>query len=162
MVGRYRLHLANSRLMYDFTFERHINILNGDSSSGKSEFVNLLQTSLREISGGGKSVADYQTDFDWVAVLTPEDRSLELIKSRIGEENIGRSGLVVSDEDTLFFLKEWDIKNMLQSLDCYVLLVTRTKKGIGSLPYSVKSVYEMVTVGNDGDRAKVSLVNVYE
>lgn len=155
LEGRYSLYLETRDRVYDFLFDKQVSILTGDSSTGKSEFLDLLRRTVWESWYG--NVADYKATFNWVYVLGANTRSEKSIIATIGEENVGTPGLLVIGDTELFYRMEWSIDGILSGLDCYILMITRRLKDIRSVPQkATRGVYTMET-GKLDDKYLMSL-----
>lgn len=148
MKGSYHIVVQNNKLRYELNIRRNITIIRGDSATGKTKLINLLEqaTALGEGSGvevhckcpcrtlGGK---------DWNLVLP----------------NIHEQILFVDEENR--FVKSQEFAAAVKSSDNYFVIVTR--EDLPNLPYSVDEIYGIHTSGkyHDLKRTYNELYQIY-
>ena len=106
MKGSYRIRIRSKRVSYDFTLYRNITIIQGDSATGKSTLVRLIDNYYNEGSSSGVKLECQKT----CRVLGGKDweHNLEAIKDSI----------VFLDEGNKF-IKSDDFAEAIKNSDNY-------------------------------------------
>jgi hypothetical protein len=126
MVGKYDIEIYNNRVHYFLTLKRNITILQGNSATGKTELIRLIEEFEENgVSSGITIVCDVKC-----TVLTPVDWELRLssLKNRI-----------IFIDETAGFIKSKRFAEMVKGCDNYFVIVTRDD--LSQLPYSVDEIY---------------------
>ena len=126
MKGKYSVFVQNNRLRYEFTISRNITIIRGDSATGKTTLLDLLNA--------------YDRDGDSSGVLVKCDVPCVVIGGQRWEENLRfiHNSIVFIDECNRF-IKSEDFAVRVKESDNYFVIVTRDD--LPNLPYSVKEIY---------------------
>ena len=126
MKGKYSVFVQNNRLRYEFTISRNITIIRGDSATGKTTLLDLLNA--------------YDRDGESSGVLVKCDVPCVVIGGQRWEENLQfiHNSIVFIDECNRF-IKSEDFAVRVKESDNYFVIVTRDD--LPSLPYSVKEIY---------------------
>ena len=132
MKGRHRITVSNATVKYDFCIKRNITIIKGDSATGKTTLVELIN---EYYESGASSGVNLNSDKE-CRVLAGRD--WKTIISTI------RDSIVFIDEDN-DFLPTDDFAREVRKSDNYYVIVTR--EGLPNLPYSVDEIYGIRTSG---------------
>mgnify|MGYP004655334013 FL=1 len=126
MKGKYSVLVQNNRLRYEFTISRNITIIRGDSATGKTTLLDLLNA--------------YDRDGDSSGVLVKCEVPCVVIGGQRWEENLQfiHNSIVFIDECNRF-IKSEDFAVRVKESDNYFVIVTRDD--LPNLPYSVKEIY---------------------
>ena len=126
MKGKYSVFVQNNRLRYEFTISRNITIIRGDSATGKTTLLDLLNA--------------YDRDGESSGVLVKCDVPCVVIGGQRWEENLQfiHNSIVFIDECNRF-VKSEDFAVRVKESDNYFVIVTRDD--LPNLPYSVKEIY---------------------
>ena len=126
MKGKYSVFVQNNRLRYEFTIFRNITIIRGDSATGKTTLLDLLNA--------------YDRDGDSSGVLVKCEVPCVVIGGQRWEENLQfiHNSIVFIDECNRF-IKSEDFAVRVKESDNYFVIVTRDD--LPNLPYSVKEIY---------------------
>ena len=126
MKGKYSVFVQNNRLRYEFTISRNITIIRGDSATGKTTLLDLLNS--------------YDRDGESSGVLVKCDVPCVVISGQRWEENLQviHNSIVFIDECNRF-IKSEDFAVRVKESDNYFVIVTR--EDLPNLPYSVKEIY---------------------
>ena len=126
MKGKYSVFVQNNRLRYEFTISRNITIIRGDSATGKTTLLDLLNA--------------YDRDGDSSGVLLKCDVPCVVVGGQRWEENLQfiHNSIVFIDECNRF-VKSEDFTICVKESDNYFVIVTRDD--LPNLPYSVKEIY---------------------
>ncbi|WP_293695043.1 translation initiation factor 2 [uncultured Phascolarctobacterium sp.] len=126
MKGKYSVFVQNNRLRYEFTISRNITIIRGDSATGKTTLLDLLNA--------------YDRDGDSSGVLLKCDVPCVVVGGQRWEENLQfiHNSIVFIDECNRF-VKSEDFAICVKGSDNYFVIVTRDD--LPNLPYSVKEIY---------------------
>lgn len=126
MKGSYRIIVRNSVVRYDFEIRRNITVIKGNSATGKTTLVEMIQEYYEDGASSGIELICEKTcavlaGRDWKAVL-------ETMKERIVFIDEGNS-----------FVHSTEFARAVQQSDNYYVIVTR--EGLVNLPYSVDEIY---------------------
>lgn len=133
MIGKYEIEIYNNKVHYFLTVKRNVTLLQGDSATGKSELLRLIQD--REENGASSGITlicDAKC-----TVLTAVDWELRL-KSM-------RRHIVFIDE-TANFLKTARFAGMVRGSDNYFVIICRD--ALNQLPYSIEEIYGLRNASN--------------
>ena len=131
MVGKYDIEIYNNKVHYFLTVKRNITILQGNSATGKTELIRLVQEhETNGVSSGISLICDTRC-----TVLTTVDWELRLSVLK---------GYIVFIDETAGFIKSEKFAQMLRRSDNYFVIVTRDD--LGQLPYSVDEIYGLRNV----------------
>lgn len=126
MKGSFTIKVSTKRIEYNLKINRNITVIKGDSATGKSTLISLIQ---RYYEQGNKSGVKLQCDR---VCMTIGGRDWE--KLLLGVHNT----IVFIDEGNSF-IKSHDFSRAIQSSDNYYVLITR--EDLKSLPYSINEIY---------------------
>ncbi len=126
MIGSYEIKIKNNRIQYKFTIFRNITILRGDSATGKTTLIDMVD----EYNKNGRESGIELSCKKACVVLDRRNwmRDLEEIKDSI----------VFSDEGN-GFVRSKNFADMAQKSDNYYVIATRDS--LFDLPYSVTEIY---------------------
>lgn len=126
MKGKYNVLVQNNRLRYEFTISRKITIIRGDSATGKTTLLDLLNA--------------YDSDGEGSGILVKCDVPCTVIGGKRWKENLQfvHNSIVFIDECNRF-IKSEDFAVYVKGSDNYFVIVTRDD--LPNLPYSVKEIY---------------------
>lgn len=112
MKGKYNIFVQNNRLRYDFVISRNITIIRGDSATGKTTLLELLEA--------------YDRDGDSSGVLVKCDAPCVVIGGNRWAENLQfiHNSIVFIDECNRF-VKSEDFAIHVKNSDNYFVIVTR-------------------------------------
>lgn len=128
MKGSYQIVVQNNRVQYKFTINRNITVLRGNSATGKTSLINLINQYVTDGADSGVTVSCNTK----VYVLT--QLNWELILSTL--ENT----IVFIDEGADFVRKKEFAEKVKESSNYYVISV---RDNIPTLPYSVDEIYTL-------------------
>ena len=120
MKGKHKIEVRSGRVVFTIELERNITILRGDSATGKTTLVEMLQA--YETYGRHKPCR----------VLSGVNWELQL--------NATHDSIVFVDEGSTF-VSSLDFARAIQHSDNYYVLVTR--EDLSTLPYSVNAILEL-------------------
>ena len=126
MTGKYEIIVKNRRIQYKFTIKRNITILKGDSATGKTTLIEMIEAYEQNKENSGVSINCEKK----CVVLT--SLNWELILNNI------HNSIVFIDEGEPF-IKSKDFARVVKSSDNYYVIVTRSS--LFNLPYSVEEIY---------------------
>ena len=126
MKGKYSVFVQNNRLRYEFTISRNITIIRGDSATGKTTLLDLLNA--------------YDRDGESSGILLKCDVPCVVIGGQRWEENLQfvHNSIVFVDECNKF-IKSEAFATHVKGSDNYFVIVTRDD--LPNLPYSVREIY---------------------
>lgn len=124
MIGKYKITVENEFLKFEFTIKRNITIVRGNSATGKTTLIEMIDGATVEDSG-----INLECEKKCV-VLSGEKWQRDL-------RDITDSIVFIDEKDR--FVKSDDFARMALGSDNYFVIVTREK--LSNLPYSVQEVY---------------------
>ena len=134
MKGKHRIIIETERLRFEFEIKRNITIVQGNSATGKTTLVDLIQTYGRYKSRSGiRMVSDVSCvvfsgdSFFWKSALHAIQDSIVFI-----------------DEDYAFIYST-DFAHEVENSSNYFVLITR--QPLYNLPYSINEIYGIRTSG---------------
>ena len=135
MKGIHRVIIQNKRIRYDFELSRNLTILRGDSATGKTTLIEMVQD---YVDNGVNSSIELHCDklcyvlegATWRGQLTEMNDSIVFI-----------------DEGNQFVFTD-EFSKMIQKTDNYYVIVSR--EGLPNLPYSVTEIYGIRLSGRYG------------
>lgn len=136
MKGKYHIIVQNNKVKFEFDIKRNITIVRGDSATGKTTFVSLIDTYDRLGADSGIEVLCKKR------CLTINNSNWEYILNSISE------CIVFIDEETTI-VKSDDFARKIRETDNYYVIITR--ENLPNLPYSVEEVYGIHNSGRYSD-----------
>lgn len=130
MKGTYEVKIYNSRISFTIKLERNITVIRGDSATGKTTFVEMLQS----FEQYGKSSG----------VMVQCGRPCRVLTSVDWEYRLGgiNQSIVFLDEGNEFVKSEAFARAVRSSTNYFVII---TRENLYQLPYSVKSILKLKT-----------------
>ncbi|MBP3232955.1 MAG: hypothetical protein J6M65_00825 [Eubacterium sp.] len=133
MVGKYDIEIYNKRVHYFLTIQRNITVLQGNSATGKTELIRLInEYNINGVSSGITVKCDAKC-----TVLNTEDWDVRLSVM---------SGNIIFIDETASFLKSKKFAEQIKGSDNYFVIVTRDD--LSQLPYSVDEIYGLKNVSD--------------
>lgn len=140
MKGSYEVVVKNRRIQYKFTISRNITILKGDSATGKTTLIDMIQAYQNDSDSSGVSITSTCPCF----VLTSNNWELNL--SAIN------NSIVFIDEGNAFVNSKDFAKATKESTNYYVIA---TRNNLFNLPYSITEIYGIKNIsGNKYQQTK--------
>ena len=128
MQGKYEIKISNNKVSFSINLERNITIIRGDSATGKTTFISLLQDYEQYGTSSGISIQSKKP----CRVLTSVEWEYRL-------DNI-RDSFVFIDEGNEF-VKSEAFASAIRNSDNYYVIITR--ENLYQLPYSVNSILKL-------------------
>lgn len=144
MKGKVKIAVKNRNVSFNFTLERNITILTGDSGTGKTKLINMI----RDYSQFGKSSGVTLKCEKPCLVLAGNNWELELKQT---QESI------VFVEESSSLLNLYEFAKAIQDSDNYYVLVTR--ESLSQIPYSIDSIYQ---INREKNPKKPSFEKIYK
>lgn len=136
MVGAYRVIVQNKKIKFDFEIRRNITILRGDSATGKTTLVEMIQ--------------EYEELGSDSGITLQCERNCAVLSGRQWEKQLaGLSQSIVFVDEGNVFTASKEFAAAIQKTDNYYVLVTR--ESLETLPYSVTEIYGIRTSKHFGD-----------
>lgn len=128
MKGKHFIKVRNRRIQFTLELERNITIIRGDSATGKSTMVGMIQ--------------DYEAQGNQSGVVVESDKPCHVLTNIDWEERLRsfRDCIVFVDEGSTF-LSSYDFAHAIRGTSNYYVLITRVS--LHQLPYSVDAVLEL-------------------
>lgn len=139
MKGLYHVIVQNRRVRFEFDIRRNLTLIRGDSATGKTTLLSMIESFNRFGSDSGIEVSCKRPcvvlgNMNWEILL----------------DNIHES-IVFIDEDGTFVKSEAFAKT-IRATDNYYVIVTR--ESLPMLPYSVEEIYGIHNSGKYSDLRK--------
>ena len=136
MRGKYHIIVQNNRLRYEFDIKRNITIIRGDSATGKTTLIQMLQSAASLGESSGIDVICKRP------VRTLSGPDWKILLSSIHEH------ILFIDEENQF-IKTQEFASAIKNSDNYYVLITR--EDLPNLPYSVDEIYGIHASGRYHD-----------
>lgn len=135
MNGSQSVIVQNKRIRYDFAIHRNITIICGDSATGKTTLVEMIQ--------------EYYDNGDSSGIALECPKTCVTLSGRNWQAELAlyNDSLVFIDEGNAFVTSE-AFSKAIQGTDNYYIIVNR--ENLENLPYSVKEIYGIRTSGKYG------------
>ena len=135
MKGNHRIFVSTKRIKYDFEIKRNITILSGNSATGKTTLVSMIDTYYNY----GKSSG----------VQLTCDKECRVISGRDWKERLQSitDSIVFIDEGNEF-VNTKEFAATIKQTDNYYVIVTR--ESLACLPYSIHEIYGIRESGKYG------------
>jgi hypothetical protein len=134
MKGLHHITVETERLKYEFDIRRNITVIQGDSATGKTTLIGLLQDYARRGESGGVRI---QSNVPCV-VYSGDQSHWKMLLSDV------RNSVVFFDENSEFIASE-AFASFIQETDNYYVFITR--RNLWALPYSIHEIYGIRTSG---------------
>ncbi len=130
MIGKYDIEIYNNRVHYFLTVKRNITILQGNSATGKTELIRLINDYEQNGTSSGITVkSDVRC-----TVLTNIDWELRLNALH---------GTIIFIDETAAFIRSKQFAEYVRGSGNYFVIVTRDD--LNQLPYSIEEIYGLRT-----------------
>ena len=136
MKGKYHIIVQNSRVKFEFDIKRNITIVRGDSATGKTTLVSLIDTYDRLGADSGVEVSCSKR------CLTVNNSNWESVLNSVSECIV-----FIDEENTI--IKSDDFARKIKDTNNYYVIITR--ENLPNLPYSVEEIYGIHTSGKYAD-----------
>lgn len=148
MKGKYHIVVQNNKLRYELDIRRNITVIRGDSATGKTKLISLLEQAAAFGEGSGVEV------FCERPCRTLGGNDWNIILPNIHEQ------IIFLDEENKF-IKSQEFAAAVKASDNYFVIVTR--EDLPNLPYSVEEIYGIHTSGkyHDLKRTYNELYHIY-
>jgi hypothetical protein len=148
MKGKYHIVVQNNRLRYELTVRRNITIIRGDSATGKTTLINLIEQAATLGENSGVEVVCERP------CRTLSGNDWKLILPSIHEQ------IIFLDEENQF-VKSQEFASAVKASDNYFVMITR--ENLPNLPYAVEEIYGIHTSGkyNDLRRTYNEMYQIY-
>ena len=134
MIGKYTVIVRNARVRYRFTIERSVTILRGDSATGKTTLIEMLESHQRNGVSSGVDVRCAKP----CVVLPGYNWQLNL-------SQISDSIVFIDEGDD--FVRSQDFAIAIQKSNNYYVIATRSV--LYNIPYSVNEVYGIKNIAGN-------------
>lgn len=133
MKGSYQIKVSNKRVKYDITVNRNITIIQGDSATGKTTLIGLIQ--------------DYENEGKSSGVHLECEKDCKILAGKDWQDKLEdiHDSIVFIDEGNKFITSE-DFAGAIKGTSNYYVIITR--EDLKALPYSVNEIYGIHEIGN--------------
>lgn len=138
MTGKYLLNIKSKKIEYEFTIDRKITIITGNSATGKTTLIDLI-----EIFHDNKSVklkCITTEDSDSIIYSECVTYSSKNIKQFIAFDSLYNNAIIFIDED-IKFVKSKQFADIIANSNNYFVIITRDE--LKMINYSIKSIYSL-------------------
>lgn len=136
MKGKHHIIVQNSRVRFEFDIKRNITIVRGDSATGKTTLISLIDTYDRLGADSGVEVSCSRR------CLTVNNSNWESVLNSVSECIV-----FIDEENTV--IKSDDFARKIKDTNNYYVIITR--ENLPNLPYSVEEIYGIHTSGKYAD-----------
>lgn len=140
MKGSYHFKVKSKKTLFEFTIQRNITVIKGDSATGKTTLLHMLYEYLRVGRESGYSVS---ADIDYYVYLRHE------VGRRWDEVLYSMRNTIIFIEENNNFVFSKEFAEFVKISGNYFVLVNRAP--FKMLPYSIHEIYEIVTEGKRAD-----------
>lgn len=135
MRGIQKVRIQNKRVRYEFELRRSLTVLRGDSATGKTTLIDMVQ---EHINNGEDS-----------SIQLVSDKKCYVLEGATwkGQLSEMHDSIVFIDEGNAFVYTD-EFSEQIQATDNYYVIVSR--EGLPNLPYSVTEIYGIRTSGKYG------------
>jgi energy-coupling factor transporter ATP-binding protein EcfA2 len=134
MIGKYYIEISNRKLKYKLEIERKITLIKGNSGTGKTTLIRMIQGYLEQ---GNKSGIKIKNDVNVpLAVFTPTtnwERDLAELK-----------GNIIFVDESVDYLYSRGFQTAFAGSDNYIVIISRSGN-FNHLPYAISSIFELRT-----------------
>ena len=135
MKGKHRIVVSTKRQKYEFELRRNLTILRGDSATGKTTLIEMIQ--------------DHENDPLGSPVELISDKKCYVLEGALWKEQLaGITDSIVFIDEGNTFVKAEEFAGVIQNTDNYYVIVSR--ESLPALPYSVEEIYGIRTSGKYG------------
>ncbi len=139
MKGSYHIIVQNSRVFFEFDIKRNITVIRGDSATGKTTLISLIDEFSRLGEDSGVNISCE------ARCISANNANWEgIIENTVG-------GIIFFDEDASV-VKSQMFASKIRGTENYYVIVTREK--LSNLPYSVDEIYGIHSSGKYSDLRK--------
>ena len=135
MTGTHKITIQNKRVHYQFEVHRNITIIKGDSATGKTTLVEMIEEYMNE-GANSRITLSCDKKCNVIAGNTWQGQLSEITDS-----------IVFVDEGNSFVYTD-EFARVIKNTDNYYVIVSR--EGLPNLPYSVEEVYGIKHSGKYG------------
>lgn len=134
MTGRIKISVSNRNLKYDFEIKRKITVIQGDSGTGKTTLLRLIEDYSNFYPNSG-----IELSCSHKCLVMPVNK--ELAYSEIPKHH---ESVLFFDENASY-VKTREFAELLFNSDCYFVIITRDD--LATLPVSIEEIYTMTSSG---------------
>lgn len=134
MLGSHHIIIESPRLKYEFTIKRFITLIQGNTATGKTTLIDLIQEFARNgFQGPVRIQSDvscsvfYGTETDWGPFISNKKNNIIFI------------------DEGFTFIRTKAFAESIKGTDNYYVLITR--EALPCLPYSINEIYGIRTSG---------------
>ena len=140
MRGMHRIVVQNRRVRYDFEVRRNLTVVRGDSASGKTTLVEMIQ--------------EYYEYGEESGISLNCDKQCAVLSGNGWRANLAmlQDSIIFIDEGNKFVLSD-EFASAIQKTDNYYVIITRDS--IPSLPYSAEEIYGIRSSGKYGTLSQI-------
>lgn len=141
MKGIHSITVQNKRIRYHFEVRRNITVIRGNSATGKTTLIDMIQ--------------EYYEEGEESGIFLHSDKECVVVSSnrRWKQELLGITDSIVFIDEGNKFVFGQEFASYIKDTDNYYVIVTR--EGIPTLPYSVKEIYGIRNSGKYGELKQV-------
>lgn len=134
MLGKYYVDIGNKYKQFHIEIEHRINVIKGNSASGKTTLIKFTVQFLRS---GKSSGIKCDTNADNLVVLDKGDDYENIINRFRG------SNTILFADEQVDFIKSKDFIRVLDDSGLYIVIISRRR--VKYFDYSIKALYNIVT-----------------
>ncbi len=147
MVGKHHLEIENKKVKYIIDIERKITVIKGNSGTGKTTLIRMIQGYIAQGNKSGISVKN-DTNIPLMVFDATTRWELELTEKK--------GNLIFADE-AVDYIYSKGFQQEFAKTDNYLVVISRSGR-FNHLPYAIQSIYELRTDMNE----KIKLTQMYQ
>lgn len=130
MKGKKHIVVENRRIRYEFDIKRNITVIRGDSATGKTTLIDMLQ--------------NYQEQGESSGVTVRSECDIYILNAVVWKTQIEqRPGSIFFVDEGNHFVVTQEFAECVKTADAYFVLILRD--AVSNLPYSVDEIYGIRT-----------------
>ncbi len=146
MVGKHHFEIENKRIKFVIDIDRKVTVVKGNSGTGKTTLIRMLQGYLAQGNKSGISIKrDTNIPFVVLEAATNWERELAEPESR-----------VIFIDEAVDYIYSKAFQQAFTESNHYVVIISRSGH-FNHLPYAIESIYELKTDTNE----KIKITKMY-
>jgi hypothetical protein len=134
MTGKYYIEISNRKLKYKLEFERKITLIKGNSGTGKTTLIRMIQGYLEQGNKSGIKIKnDANVPLAVFTTVTNWERDLTEL-----------NGNIIFIDESVDYLYSRGFQTLFSDSDNYIVIISRSGN-FNHLPYAINSIFELRT-----------------
>ena len=147
MIGRHHLEIENRKVRYILDIERKVVVIKGNSGTGKTTLIRMLQVYIAQGNKSGVLVKNF-TSIPLMVLDNTTRWELELAE---------QTSKIIFVDEAVDYIYSKDFQEEFTKSPHYLVVISRSGK-FNHLPYAIKSIYQFKTEHSN----KIKLTKMYQ